>query len=158
MNKFKREGRKQQHESTQSSRILDSIRINDYRWIIDKHFVNSIDFLYYLIIPVVWAGFTVGKRAVNIQIVRINGKKIGFGTTLKRYILAGLVYGVTLGIGLLVFSLPFYSQLQPPYEMFLRSVHNHKSFLINRLGIKQLLSSDCTYNKNKDIILWHLVW
>ncbi|WP_430090836.1 RDD family protein [Peribacillus butanolivorans] len=80
--------------------------------------MNSIDFLYYLIIPVVWAGFTVGKRAVNIQIVRINGKKIGFGTTLKRYILAGLVYGVTLGIGLLVFSLPFYSQLQPPYEMF----------------------------------------
>ncbi|MGM0878049.1 MAG: RDD family protein [Bacillota bacterium] len=65
-------------------------------------FVNSIDFLYYLIIPVIWSGFTVGKRVVGIQIVRTDGKKVGIGTTLKRYILASLVYVVTLGIAFII--------------------------------------------------------
>lgn len=65
-------------------------------------FVNSIDFLYYLIIPVIWSGFTVGKRVVGIKIVRTDGKKVGIGTTLKRYILASLVYIVTLGIALII--------------------------------------------------------
>jgi uncharacterized RDD family membrane protein YckC len=65
-------------------------------------FVNSIDFLYYLIIPVIWSGFTVGKRVVGIKIVRTDGKKVGIGTTLKRYILASLVYVVTLGIAFII--------------------------------------------------------
>ena len=30
-------------------------------------FVNSIDFLYYLIIPVIWSGFTVGKKVVGTK-------------------------------------------------------------------------------------------
>ncbi len=65
-------------------------------------FVNSIDILYYLIIPVIWSGFTVGKRVVGIKIVRTDGKKVGIGTTLKRYILASLIYGVTLGIAVII--------------------------------------------------------
>jgi uncharacterized RDD family membrane protein YckC len=65
-------------------------------------FVNSINFLYYLIIPVIWSGFTVGKRVVGIKIVRTDGKKVGIGTTLKRYILASLVYIVTLGIAFII--------------------------------------------------------
>lgn len=65
-------------------------------------FVNSINFLYYLIIPVIWSGFTVGKRVVGIKIVRTDGKKVGIVTTLKRYILASLVYVVTLGIGFII--------------------------------------------------------
>lgn len=65
-------------------------------------FVNSINFLYYLIIPVIWLGFTVGKRVVGIKIVRTDGKKVGIVTTLKRYILASLVYVVTLGIGFII--------------------------------------------------------
>ncbi|MCM3170392.1 MULTISPECIES: RDD family protein [Peribacillus] len=65
-------------------------------------FVNSIDFLYYLIIPVIWSGFTVGKRVVRIKIVRTDGKKVVIVTTLKRYILASLVYVVTLGIAFII--------------------------------------------------------
>jgi uncharacterized RDD family membrane protein YckC len=65
-------------------------------------FVNSIDFLYYLIIPVIWSGFTVGKRVVGIKIVRTDGKKVGIGTTLKRYILASLVYVITLGFAFII--------------------------------------------------------
>ncbi|RFU71049.1 RDD family protein [Peribacillus saganii] len=64
--------------------------------------VNSINFLYFLIVPVLWAGFTVGKRAVGIRIVRIDGGKVTIWTTVKRYILASLIYVVTLGLGVLV--------------------------------------------------------
>jgi uncharacterized RDD family membrane protein YckC len=64
--------------------------------------VNSIDFLYYLIIPVIWSGFTVGKRALGIKIIRTDGKKVGIGTTLKRYILASLVYVITFGIACII--------------------------------------------------------
>ncbi|MBH0167203.1 RDD family protein [Fictibacillus sp. 7GRE50] len=65
-------------------------------------FVNSINFLYYLIIPVIWSGFTVGKRVVGIKIVRTDGKKVGISTTLKRYILASLVYVITLGLAFII--------------------------------------------------------
>ena len=64
--------------------------------------VNSIDFLYFIIIPVVWAGFTLGKRAVGIRIVRMDGNKVGISTTLKRYLLASIIYVITLGIAFFV--------------------------------------------------------
>jgi uncharacterized RDD family membrane protein YckC len=70
--------------------------------IVTEIFVNSINFLYYLIIPVIWSGFTVGKRVVGIKIVRTDGKKVGIGTTLKRYILASLVYVITLGFAFII--------------------------------------------------------
>lgn len=54
-------------------------------------------FLYYLILPVVWVGYTIGKRIVGIRIVKVNGEKVGFGTTLMRYVVASLIYIVTLG-------------------------------------------------------------
>ncbi|HDX9589854.1 TPA: RDD family protein [Bacillus pseudomycoides] len=64
--------------------------------------VGILQVLYYLIIPIVWAGFTVGKRAVNIRIVRVDGQKITIWTTVKRYILSGIIYGSTFGIALIV--------------------------------------------------------
>lgn len=54
--------------------------------------------LYYLIVPVVWNGYTVGKRIVGIRIAKVNGEKVGFGTTLMRFVVASLIYIVTLGI------------------------------------------------------------
>ncbi|MBU0941631.1 MAG: RDD family protein [Bacteroidetes bacterium] len=65
-------------------------------------FVNSINFLYFIIVPVVWAGLTVGKRAVGIRIVRMDGNKVGISTTLKRYVLASIIYVVTLGIAFII--------------------------------------------------------
>lgn len=59
-------------------------------------------FLYYLILPVVWVGYTIGKRIVGIRIVKVNGEKVGFGTTLMRYVVASLIYIVTIGVGVIV--------------------------------------------------------
>lgn len=63
---------------------------------------NLLSFLYYLILPVVWMGYTVGKRIVGVRIVKVDGGKVGIGTMLLRTFVTGLVYAVTLGIALIV--------------------------------------------------------
>ncbi|MBM7703436.1 RDD family protein [Metabacillus iocasae] len=63
---------------------------------------NLVSTLYYLLVPIFWMGYTVGKRICGVRIVKVNGNKLGFGTMLLRAIVAGLIYGITLGIGLIV--------------------------------------------------------
>lgn len=65
-------------------------------------FTSVLSLLYYLILPVIWFGYTVGKRMVGIRIAKVNGEKVGFGTMLMRVIVASLVYGITLGIGAII--------------------------------------------------------
>jgi uncharacterized RDD family membrane protein YckC len=61
-----------------------------------------LEMLYSLLLPVFWYGYTVGKRAVGIRIAREDGEKVGVGTMLMRNLVAGLVYVLTLGIGIIV--------------------------------------------------------
>ncbi|MFD1705689.1 RDD family protein [Siminovitchia sediminis] len=65
-------------------------------------FTNLLSFLYYLLLPVLWAGYTVGKRIAGVRIVKLNGENPGIGTMLLRIVVGGLVYIVTLGIGLII--------------------------------------------------------
>ncbi|CAI6086922.1 RDD family protein [Cohnella sp. JJ-181] len=65
-------------------------------------FSNVVMLLYALLIPFLWAGFTVGKRICGIRIQRLNGEPPGLGTMLLRTIAAGLVYGFTFGVGTIV--------------------------------------------------------
>lgn len=46
-----------------------------------------------MIVPILWHGYTVGKRIMGIRIVRVDGEKIGIGTMLLRYVIAALFYG-----------------------------------------------------------------
>ncbi|KEK23803.1 RDD family protein [Bacillus gaemokensis] len=64
--------------------------------------VNILNFLYFLIVPAVWMGFTVGKKVLGAQITRLDGNKVTIWTTCKRYVLGGIVYTLTLGIGIIV--------------------------------------------------------
>src|SRR5699024_12729790 len=51
----------------------------------DRDIVNAvISVPYYLLLPVVWYGYTVGKRTCNIRIARIDGEKIGRATCRER--------------------------------------------------------------------------
>ena len=68
----------------------------------NENFSTFFDFLYMLIVPILWYGYTVGKRIMGIRIVRMDGKKLGIGTMLLRYLVAALVYAITLGIGFIV--------------------------------------------------------
>ncbi len=64
--------------------------------------IDILNSLYYLLLPVFWYGYTIGKKAVGIRIARVDGEKVGIGTMLLRDIVAGLVYALTLGIGIIV--------------------------------------------------------
>jgi uncharacterized RDD family membrane protein YckC len=65
-------------------------------------FTSLVDFLYYIIVPVIWAGYTVGKKLTGVRIVKVNGEKLGIGAMLMRTLVAGIVYVITLGIGLII--------------------------------------------------------
>lgn len=68
----------------------------------DNWFTNLLSALYGIILPVVWYGYTIGKRIVGVRIVKLNGEKVGIGTMLLRAVVGGLIYGVTLGIAAIV--------------------------------------------------------
>ncbi|MFZ0369057.1 MAG: RDD family protein [Halobacillus sp.] len=58
--------------------------------------------LYTLLLPVLWSGYTLGRRLAGNRIVRIDGRKVGIGTMIVRVLVAGCAYALTLGIGLVV--------------------------------------------------------
>ncbi|AOH54678.1 hypothetical protein ABE28_009980 [Peribacillus muralis] len=68
----------------------------------NEDFSTILNLLYMLIVPIVWYGYTVGKRIMGIRIVRVDGRKLGIGTMLLRTFVAGIVYVLTLGIGYIV--------------------------------------------------------
>lgn len=61
-----------------------------------------LEFLYALSLPVLWYGYTVGKKVCGIRIARVDGEKLHIGNMLLRIVVAGLLYALTLGIGFIV--------------------------------------------------------
>ncbi|WP_153464594.1 MULTISPECIES: RDD family protein [Sediminibacillus] len=96
------------------SRIIDGIIITLgtvlTSYIFYGDFINGDDFrvidfigiLYGLLLPVLWYGYTLGRRVTGNRIVRIEGGKVGVGTMLLRELVAGIFYALTFGIGLIV--------------------------------------------------------
>ncbi|MGB2992979.1 MAG: RDD family protein [Paenisporosarcina sp.] len=58
--------------------------------------------IYSMLLPLFWHGYTIGKRIMKVRIVKVDGSKLGIGAMLMRVFVAGLIYAVTLGIGLIV--------------------------------------------------------
>ncbi|MBS4207865.1 RDD family protein [Bacillus sp. FJAT-50079] len=65
-------------------------------------FTNTLSFLYSILIPILWYGYTVGKRICGIRIVKVDGSKLGIGAMLLRIVVGGIIYGVTIGIAAIV--------------------------------------------------------
>ncbi|MBN8209634.1 RDD family protein [Bacillus sp. NTK071] len=61
-----------------------------------------IQFVYYFLLPILWYGYTVGKRVLGIRIVRMNGQPPGFLTMVLRIVVGTIVYVLTIGIGFLI--------------------------------------------------------
>lgn len=68
----------------------------------EVYLTDTISLIYYLLLPVLWYGYTLGRKMVGNRIVRVDGKKVGIGTMLLRNWVAGIFYILTLGIGLIV--------------------------------------------------------
>lgn len=67
-----------------------------------EFFTDVISFLYSLLLPVFWNGYTIGKRICGIQIRKLDGTAPGLGTMLLRNIVGGLIYALSLGIAAIV--------------------------------------------------------
>ncbi|GAK08942.1 RDD family protein [Geomicrobium sp. JCM 19038] len=57
---------------------------------------------YQIVLPVLWVGYTVGKRMLGIRIVRMDGSDVTFGTMFMRQAVGMIIYALTLGIGVIV--------------------------------------------------------
>ena len=69
----------------------------------DENVKSILRFLYSLLLPIFWGGYTVGKRLCGIKIRKVDDQTPpGLGTMLLRNIFAGLIYALTLGIGLII--------------------------------------------------------
>ncbi|MET3684123.1 putative RDD family membrane protein YckC [Alkalibacillus flavidus] len=75
------------------------------QFFLDDQLYNPLDFLswlYFIIVPAVWMGYTLGKKAMDIRIARVDGEKVTIKTMLLRQVLANFIYLLTLGIGIIV--------------------------------------------------------
>jgi uncharacterized RDD family membrane protein YckC len=77
-----------------------------------------VNLLYGLVVPVFWYGYTVGKRLCGIRILKMDGTNVGIGTMLLRIVVAGFVYVITLGIGVIV------SAFMVAFRKDKRSIHD----------------------------------
>jgi uncharacterized RDD family membrane protein YckC len=69
----------------------------------DEYITDILSFLYTLLTPVLWNGYTIGKRICGIRIVKISdGRSPSLVTMLLRNVVAGIIYVVTLGIAVIV--------------------------------------------------------
>ncbi|TMW70966.1 RDD family protein [Alteribacter natronophilus] len=64
--------------------------------------LDLLSLLYFLLVPVFWYGYTVGKRAVGVRIVQMDGSNVTLWTMIKRDLISGLVYAITIGIAVIV--------------------------------------------------------
>ncbi|WP_345239366.1 RDD family protein [Pontibacillus salipaludis] len=68
----------------------------------DYTITDLLSTLYLIIVPVVWKGYVIGKRLMNIRIVKKNGENVTILTMILRVIVAGLLYGLTIGVAFIV--------------------------------------------------------
>ncbi|WP_100373889.1 RDD family protein [Bacillus sp. FJAT-45037] len=65
-------------------------------------FDSIIQLGYLIIVPVIWVGYTIGKKICGVRVVHMDGSDVGFGTMVLRVLVAGFVYVITLGIAYIV--------------------------------------------------------
>lgn len=68
----------------------------------DSMIISLVVLLYSILLPVFWQGYLIGKRICGIRIVKKDGAQVVLVTMIMRVIIAGLVYGITFGLGLIV--------------------------------------------------------
>ncbi|SDJ80534.1 RDD family protein [Salimicrobium halophilum] len=64
--------------------------------------LDLLSFLYGLLLPVFWRGYVIGKKLMGVRIVQKTGEDVTIINMLLRLVVGGLVYALSLGIGLIV--------------------------------------------------------
>ncbi|MGP4108889.1 RDD family protein [Virgibacillus sp. L01] len=66
------------------------------------YLTDTLGMFYTMLLPILWSGYTLGRRMAGNRIVRMDGKKVGIGTMILIVIVAAIAYTLTLGLGLIV--------------------------------------------------------
>lgn len=78
---------------------------NPYEDNVSSLILSALSLLYALLLPVIWNGYTVGKRILGIRIAKVSGETLGLGAMFMRTVVGGLVYGITFGLAALISAL-----------------------------------------------------
>ncbi|MDX8365499.1 RDD family protein [Cytobacillus sp. IB215665] len=65
-------------------------------------FYNLFSNLYYVLVPTLWYGYTIGKKFAGIRIVKKDGSQVGILTMIMREFVGHTLYLLTFGIGYIV--------------------------------------------------------
>ena len=58
--------------------------------------------VYFVLLPTLWVGYTIGKKIVGIRVVNLDETDVTLWTMVKRHLIAGLIYAVTFGVASIV--------------------------------------------------------
>ncbi|MFD2706689.1 RDD family protein [Salibacterium lacus] len=83
------------------TRILAYVLYGDF-FVSNSTFFTILVTLYWVMIPSIWRGRTIGKWTCGLTIASVYREGAGFGTMLLRYTGLSLIYLLTLGVGLIV--------------------------------------------------------
>ena len=83
---------------------------NNEHFLVD-YSVDAINFLYLLLLPVLWYGYTLGKKALNIRIVKVDTSNVTLWTMIKRNVISTIVYLLPLFISFFIAILTFGNNL-----------------------------------------------
>ncbi|SFJ70171.1 Uncharacterized membrane protein YckC, RDD family [Halobacillus dabanensis] len=63
---------------------------------------DTLGVAYTVIVPVLWSGYTIGRKLVGNRIVRKDHRNVGIGKMLLREVVSAFIYAFSLGIALIV--------------------------------------------------------
>ncbi|RQW20280.1 hypothetical protein EH196_09115 [Bacillus sp. C1-1] len=84
-------------------------------------------FLYALLLPVFWYGYTVGKRVFKIRIIHMDGTDVGIWTMIKRTIIGGLIYVLPTLITVTILSFTVDTRI---WLTFLQDIDLNEEFIL----------------------------
>ncbi|SDY20207.1 RDD family protein [Salimicrobium album] len=82
--------------------LLAFIVYGDITRLNERSPLDALSFLYSLLLPVFWRGYVIGKKLMGVRIVKVSGEDVTIGNMLLRIVVGGIVYILTLGIGVIV--------------------------------------------------------
>lgn len=85
-------------------------------------------FLYALLLPVFWYGYTVGKRVFKIRIIHMDGTDVGIWTMIKRTIIGGLIYVLPTLITVTILSFTVDTRI---WLTFLQDIDLNEEFILS---------------------------
>lgn len=77
-----------------------NVSLGDYRY--DLILAFGLIVVYFIILPFIWKGYTVGKRFTRTRIVKNEGEEVGIGTLAWRFILLLIPSILLLGMPIII--------------------------------------------------------